>query len=97
MRPLRPIPKLAADVTAWDEIAQIQKVRKQLFLRRTRLSGRAFRDGLLGYALTLVQAASERSKPNQERLPEYTDQALVGVQQDLSAPFRSIKIWKNSI
>jgi hypothetical protein len=50
------------------------------------LSGNAFRSGLLGYALTLVQAAAERAKPNTERLPEYTDQGLVNIQRELSAP-----------
>ncbi len=78
-------PKLADDAKAWDEIAQIQRVREQLFVRRTRLGARAFRGGLLGYAFTLVQAASERTKPNGERLPEYTDQALVETEQELSA------------
>jgi Peptidase S46 len=79
-------PKLAAYASAWDEIAKIQKVREQLFVRNTRLSGRAFRGGLLGNAVTLVRAAAERTKPNRERLPEYTDQALVEVQQEMSAP-----------
>jgi len=79
-------PKLAAYASAWDEIAKIQKVREQLFLRNTRLNGRAFRGGLLGNAVTLVRAAAERTKPNRERLPEYTDQALVEVQQEMSAP-----------
>ena len=79
-------PKLAAYASAWDEIEQIQKVRAQINVRRTMLSGNAFRSGLLGYALTLVQAAAERAKPNTERLPEYTDQGLVNIQRELSAP-----------
>ncbi|MGA7293076.1 MAG: S46 family peptidase [Terriglobales bacterium] len=79
-------PKLAADASAWDEIAKIQKVREQLYTRRSALGSRFFRSGLLGYAITLVRAAEEREKPNAERLPEFTDQALVSVQQELSAP-----------
>ena len=79
-------PKLAAYASAWDEIEQIQKVRAQINVRRTMLSGNAFRSGLLGYALTLVQAAAERAKPNPERLPEYTDQGLVNIQRELSTP-----------
>jgi len=79
-------PKLAADVSAWDDIANIQQVRKQLFSRHAALGGRSFRSGLLGYAVTLVRAASERVKPNSQRLPEFTDQSLVHVQQELSAP-----------
>ena len=78
-------PKLAAYASAWDDIAQIQEVRAQLYVRHMQLSARAFRNGLLGYAVTLVQAAAQRTKPNTERLPEYTDQSLVGVQEDLSA------------
>jgi hypothetical protein len=78
-------PKLAADVSAWGEIERIQHVRSQLFVRSAELGGLA-RSTLLGSALTLVQAAAERTKPNCERLPQYTDQALVGVQQRLAAP-----------
>ena len=78
--------KLAAYDSAWDDIAQIQRVRSQLFVRNATLNGRAFRTGLLGDAITLVRAAAERTKPNGERLPEYTDQALVNVQQELTAP-----------
>jgi len=76
--------KLAADASAWDDMAQIQRVRKQLFTHHV--------DGVfnyssapLRYAMTLVRAAEERAKPNTERLPEYTDQSLVHVQQVMSA------------
>ena len=79
-------PKLAPYASAWDDIAQIQKVREQLYLRYATLTVRAWREGLLGDAVKLVRAAAERTKPNAERLPEYTDQALVNVQQELSAP-----------
>jgi hypothetical protein len=79
-------PKLAADASAWDEIAQIQKLRAQLYTRRVSLDNQFFWSGLLGYAVNLVRAAAERTKPNTERLPEYTDQALVNVEQALSAP-----------
>jgi len=78
--------KLAAYLPAWDEIAQVQQVRSQLFVRNSLLKRQAPSDrGLLGDAVTLVRAASERTKPNRERLPGYTDQALVNVQQQLSA------------
>ena len=84
-------PKLAAYAPAWEDVAQTQKVRAQLYVRMMRLNGRAFRAGLLGYAVTLVQAAAERAKPNRERLPEYTDQSLVNVQQELTAPIPAYK------
>jgi hypothetical protein len=78
--------KLAGDVSAWDDITKIQRVRAQLFARYVEVTGRSFNGGLLGNAVTLVRAAAERAKPNGERLPEYTDQALVNVQQELTAP-----------
>ncbi len=84
-------PKLESYASAWDEITQIQKVREQLFPRTSRLRGRAFRGGLLGDAVTLVQAAEQRTKPNGERFPEYTDQGLIRVQHALSAPIPVFK------
>jgi hypothetical protein len=79
-------PKLASYASAWDEIAQVQKVRSELFVRDFSLSGATFSMGLLGDAVVLVRAAEERTKPNRDRLPEYTDQALVNVEQELLAP-----------
>jgi len=78
-------PKLAADLAQWNDIAKIQQVRGQLYLRSRDMNGYFFRYGLLGDAVKLVRAAAERAKPNGERLPEYTDQALVNVKQEISA------------
>ncbi len=47
---------------------------------------------LFGYALTLVRAATERSKPAGERLPGYSDSALPLVQKRLLDP-RPITPW----
>ena len=85
-------PKLAPYASAWDDIAQVQRARTQLFTRHSSLAGFAFQSRLLGHAITLVRAAAERAKPNSERLPEYTDQALVNVQQEISA---SVPIHKD--
>ncbi len=72
---------------AWDEMAAIQGKRKQLGATRAIGNIISFDDsGLLGYALTLVQAAAERAKANAERLPEFTDQGLVEIEQQLEAP-----------
>jgi peptidase S46-like protein len=79
-------PKLAAYVSAWDDIEHVQHVRSQLFVRATELSDRAFRGALLGNAITLVRAAAERTKPNSERLPQFTDQARVALERELAAP-----------
>lgn len=79
-------PALRADAGAWDEIARLQTVRLALAARQNVADQRAFRRGLLGQALTLVRAAQERAKPNGSRLPEFTDQALVGVAAEIAAP-----------
>ncbi|HEX4785723.1 MAG TPA: S46 family peptidase [Candidatus Sulfotelmatobacter sp.] len=85
-------PKLAADLSAWDDIAKVEQVRSQLFMRDALLAGRYFRAGLLGDAVTLVRAAAERAKPNRERLPEFTDKALVNVQHQLTA---AVPVYKD--
>jgi hypothetical protein len=79
-------PKLAADASAWDDIAKIQNERAKIFIRSGDLNGYLFRTGLLGNAIDLVRAANERTKPNGERLPEYTDQGLIRIQGEISAP-----------
>ena len=85
-------PKLAAYLSAWDDIAKIEQVRSQLFMRNALLNGQYFRTGLIGDAVTLVRAAAERAKPNRERLPEFTDKALVNVQQQLTA---AVPVYKD--
>jgi hypothetical protein len=47
--------------------------------------GAGFVSLLFNYARTLVRAADERSKPNDERLREYTDNALPRIEQALRA------------
>ena len=43
----------------------------------------AFRGRLAAYAMTLVQAAEEKQKPNGERLREYRDSALPSLEQNV--------------
>ena len=79
-------PKLVAGASAWDNIAQVQAERGKLFAQHSALDDNFFfNSGMLGQALTLVRAPVERAKPNGERLPEFTDQSLVTIQQELSA------------
>lgn len=78
--------KLQDAGSAWNNIAEIQRVRAKLYTRYANLNGFMFSNGMLGDAVDLVRAASERAKPNSERLPEYTDQALVALRQKLAAP-----------
>jgi len=85
-------PKLAEDASAWNNIAEIQHVREELFARNADLNGYLLRGGLIGDAIELVRASAERTKPNSERLPEYTDQALITLRQHMAA---SIPVNKN--
>lgn len=84
--------KLGPDASAWDEIGEVQKVRAHLFARASVALSRYLRGGLLGYAVTLVRASEERTKPNPQRLPEYTDQALVHTKQVISS---SVPVYKD--
>ena len=72
----------AADGSAWAELARLQSVRETMAARD---SGSVIARGVLGDAITLVRAAEERTKPNAQRLPEYTDAALVRVAQRVEA------------
>ena len=78
--------------TAWDDIAKLQGLRAQLGPRYNAIQGLEFLSSLFGDAQALVRAGEERTKPNAQRLPEYTDQALVNVQQQIEAP---IPVYKD--
>jgi hypothetical protein len=71
-------PALAAAYgSAWDEIAAANEVLASFRDEYTALErGAAFSGSLFNYARTLVRAAAERRKPNEERLREYTEAAL---------------------
>ncbi len=70
----------------WEQIARAQESKRQLALPHLYIEGAAGFDSLLfSYARTLVRAAEERAKPNDERLREYTDSALSRLEQTLSA------------
>lgn len=75
-------PELADAGGAWDEIAAaLATYRTFRDPHRFIESGTAFSGTLFGYARTLVRAAAERQKPNEERLREYTEAALPRRQQ----------------
>jgi hypothetical protein len=60
--------------SAWDRIAEAQKVRQKLTRRFSLLErGSAFNSTLFGIARTLVRAADEKAKPERERLREFTE------------------------
>src|SRR5262249_369869 len=76
-------PELADQAKAWDDLTRIQVERAKLYIPHTEMDGNRFFPGLLSNAISLVRIPVERAKPNAERLPEYTDQALVQLKQEL--------------
>jgi len=61
----------------WGEIAKATDAYRDFYLDYRMLdTGAGFNSLLYDYARTLVRAAEERTKPNGERLPEYTESAL---------------------
>jgi hypothetical protein len=73
---------LRADASAWTEIERVQAMRASVARRQGAATGAT--RGLLGTAITLVRAAAERPKPNAQRLPEFTDQALPRIARAMS-------------
>jgi peptidase S46-like protein len=70
---------------AWEAIAAATRRKRDAWLRSTafsRLSG----SELFGQALTLVRLADEQTKPNERRLPEFTEAALPARRQQIEAP-----------
>lgn len=70
--------------TAWDEMAQAQRLRAELELPYQLIGqGRAFAGDLFGFAQTLVRVPVEKAKPNGQRLPEYSDASLARLPDEL--------------
>jgi hypothetical protein len=69
---------------AWDAIAQAVERRRELWPRSAAL-GRLNGSALFAQAQTLVRLAAEAPRPNEQRLPEFTDAALPGVRQRVLA------------
>jgi hypothetical protein len=73
-------------VDPWNEIEKASARERALYLPHTFLEGGAgFNSILFRYARLLVRSAAERTKPNTERLREYTDVALPRIEQQLYA------------
>ena len=69
---------------AWDEIAAVQANYREFELRWKFIEGqRGFQSDYFGFARDLVRGAAERSKPNSDRLHEFTDGALPTLTQEL--------------
>ncbi|MEY4613757.1 MAG: hypothetical protein RL179_1730 [Planctomycetota bacterium] len=77
-------PKLSDAKTAWDKVASAEKVRAELIKPYTVLEGAAgFNSEIFGIARTLVRAAEEKPKKNQDRLREFRDTALESMELQL--------------
>jgi hypothetical protein len=69
---------------AWDRLAEAQKVRGANAKKYISLEGGAgFHCTLFGIARHLLRAGEERAKPNTERLPEYREDKLESLKQEL--------------
>ncbi|MEX0734008.1 MAG: S46 family peptidase [Steroidobacteraceae bacterium] len=79
-------PALASTAGAWKEIEAAQAVWRDILVPHTFIEGgAAFNSLLFGHARALVRAAAERAKPNESRLPEFTEARLPAVKQNLEA------------
>ncbi len=83
---------LASASGAWDEIAKAQDTWRNILVRHAFLEAltfnrppAAFNSDLFVHARVLVRAAAERAKPNETRLPEFTEARLSAVVQSLKA------------
>lgn len=80
-------PKLRARYAgAWDAIAKAENRAKDLSMLDGFREGQGAPGTYLGTARTLIRAAAERPKPSAQRLREYSDAALPGMQARLGAP-----------
>ncbi|HEV8334043.1 MAG TPA: S46 family peptidase [Steroidobacteraceae bacterium] len=71
-------PKLSQQsASAWDDVAKAQARYREIYDRYAYLeSGTGFNSKLFAYARQLVRGATERAKPNEQRLREFADSNL---------------------
>jgi hypothetical protein len=70
----------------WADLSAIQPKQRELYPAYLLLDGRTGGTStLFGWAMTIVRGAQERAKPSDQRLPEYADSRLAGVQARLFA------------
>ncbi|MBX3477051.1 MAG: S46 family peptidase [Brevundimonas sp.] len=80
-------PAIAAEAgDPWGALSAVQDDYRDLFPAYHMLESRAGGgSALFSWARTLVRAAQERAKPSEQRLPEYADSRLRGVESGLMA------------
>src|SRR2546422_302215 len=77
-------PELKDAVSAWDKIAEAQKIVAENARRYNLLEvGHGFYSDLFGIARTLLRAADEKPKPNPERLREFGEAGLASLEFQL--------------
>jgi hypothetical protein len=77
-------PALKASIgDPWAEIAKAQGPRAAMYDAYALVERGGFGSELYSYARVLVRAATERAKPNGERLPEYTDSRLALLEKSI--------------
>ena len=71
---------------AWDDMARAQVAYRDQLIPYTFVeAGAGFNSSLYRYARTLVRAAAERAKPNEDRLREYNNSSLPLLEQRITA------------
>ncbi|GAC1506345.1 MAG: S46 family peptidase [Terriglobales bacterium] len=76
----------------WDAIAKAMNVQKEIYLPLTYIERRrGFNSDLASLARDLVRVTEEKTKPNGQRLREYTDSGLPSLEQHL---FSTAPIYK---
>ncbi len=71
---------------AWNRLAGIQTLKQSMDTPYSYKTGAGLRSTYLRFAQTLIRLPVEKAKPNAERLPEYSDAALVTLPEDLLNP-----------
>jgi hypothetical protein len=72
--------------SAWDDMARAQVAYRDQLVPYTFVeAGAGFNSSLYRYARTLVRAAAERAKPNEDRLREYNNASLPLLEQRITA------------
>ena len=103
-------PNLKDYATAWDKIAEAQKVARRVQIDYSLLErGFAFDSQLFNIARGLVRLAEETAKPNEDRLREYRDSNLDSLKLGLFSPApiypefeefklaRSLRYWYDQV
>src|SRR5207248_1832094 len=86
-------PKNASTDDPWEEISKAVKAHRQIYLPMTYVERlRGFAGDLAPRARMLVRAATEKTRPNEQRLREFRESNLASLEQEL---FSTAPIYKS--